>query len=111
MPPEREDVFNQYSNFTLFFFLFQISSPWVGVIQFLLSIPYRCYISNLTKIGPVVLEKMLTDDDGRQPIALGHLCDSGDLKTTKPNIKHIVIDSLYKFSTFPLIKKKWAQKT
>ena len=23
---------------------------------------------------------MLTDDDGRQPIAVGHLSDSGDLK-------------------------------
>ena len=39
-------------------------------------------------IGQVVLEKkMLTDhgrgtthDDGRQPIAIGHLSDSGDLK-------------------------------
>ena len=31
---------------------------------------------------------------------IGHLCDSGDLKTTKLNIKHIVIDALYKFPTF-----------
>ena len=50
---------------------------------------------NLVKIGPAVLEKkMLTDDgrrtphdDGRQPIAIGHLSDSGDLK----NILLIVI--------------------
>ena len=35
---------------------------------------------NLVKIDPVVLEKMLTDD-GRQPKAIGHLSDSGDLKT------------------------------
>ena len=41
----------------------------------------------MVKIGPVVLEKkMLTDDgrtkhdDGRQPVAIGHLSDSGDLK-------------------------------
>ena len=39
------------------------------------------------KIGPVVLEKMLmqeaqqtTDNNGREPIAIGHLSDSGDLK-------------------------------
>ena len=45
-------------------------------LQNLVSLPYRCYIPNLVKIGPVVLEKkMLTDDgrrtthdDGRQPI-------------------------------------------
>ena len=40
----------------------------------------------MVKIGPTVLEKMLTDDarqtihnDGHQPIATGHLSDSGDL--------------------------------
>ena len=64
----------------------------------------------MIKIGPVVLEKMLTDDNGRQPIALGHLCESGDLKTIKPNIKHIVIDALYMLPTFPLIKKKMGTK-
>ena len=40
------------------------------------------------KIGPVVLEKKMlthdarrtTDDDVCQPIAIGHLSDSGDLK-------------------------------
>ena len=48
---------------------------------------YRSYIPNLFKIGPVVLEKKrlthdarrTTNDDGRQPIAVGHLSDSGDL--------------------------------
>ena len=47
--------------------------------------------TKLVKIGPVVLDKkMLTDDarrtthdDGRQPIAIGHLSDSGDLKIEK----------------------------
>ena len=39
------------------------------------------YLPNLVMIGPVVLEKMLTDDDGRQPIALGHLSYSCDLKS------------------------------
>ena len=44
----------------------------------------------MVKIGPVVLEKKMlthdarrtTDDDGRQPIAIGHLSDSGDLKSS-----------------------------
>ena len=47
----------------------------------------RCYIPNFVKIGPVVLEKVLTDDDGRQPIAIGHLRYSGDLKTPGNNKK------------------------
>ena len=38
---------------------------------------------NLVKIGPVVLEKKMLTDDGRQPIAIGHLSDSGDLKMWK----------------------------
>ena len=61
--------------------------------QFLVFLPYRCYIPNLVKIGPVVFEKKIltdnaqqTSDDTRhtkliQPIAKGHLSDSGDLKT------------------------------
>ena len=35
-------------------------------LQFLVSLPYRCYIPNLVKIGSVVLEKKLTDDARRQ---------------------------------------------
>ena len=27
--------------------------------QFLVSLPYRCYIPNLVKVGPVVLEKKM----------------------------------------------------
>ena len=53
-------------------------------LQFLVFLPYRCYILNLVKIGPVVLEdvnsRRTSHDDGRQPIAIGHLSDSGDLK-------------------------------
>ena len=46
-------------------------------LQFLVSLPYRCYIPNLVKIGSVDLaKKMLTDDDACQPIAIGHLSDS-----------------------------------
>ena len=46
----------------------------------LVSFPYRCYIPNLVKIGPVILEeKMLTHDDERQPIAIGHPSYSGNL--------------------------------
>ena len=36
-------------------------------LQFLVSLPYRCYIPNLVRIGPVVSEeKMLTHDGRRQ---------------------------------------------
>ena len=41
--------------------------------------PYKCYIQSLVKIGPVVLEKMLTHN-GSQPKEIGHLSDSGDQK-------------------------------
>ena len=59
-------------------------SPWGGGsynLQFLVSLLYRCYTPKLVQIGSVyvVLEKMLTDDDGRQAIAIGHLSDSDDL--------------------------------
>ena len=38
-------------------------------------------MTNLVKIGSEVFEKkMLMDNDGQQPIAIGHLSDSGDLK-------------------------------
>ena len=57
--------------------------------NFFVSLPYRCFISYLVQIGPLVLEKMnggrltsQTHDDGRQLIAIGHLSDSGDLNTT-----------------------------
>ena len=58
-------------------------------LPFLAALPYWCCISNLVKKGSVVIEKkMLTDDarrtmhdDGSQPIAIGHLSDSGDLIT------------------------------
>ena len=34
----------------------------------------------MVKIGPVVLQKKKLTHDGRQPIAISHLSDSGDLK-------------------------------
>ena len=41
--------------------------------------PYKYYIQSMVKIGPVVLEKMLTHN-GSQPIEIGHSSDSGDQK-------------------------------
>ena len=81
MPGKREEDFlKKYSNFTLFIpKLPPLWVPWGSWnLQFLVSLPYRCYIQNLVKIGPVVLEKkMLTHNerwtthyDGRQPIAI-----------------------------------------
>ena len=55
-----------------------------GVMKFIISrvLPLMMLHTNLVKIGPVVSEeKMLTHDDGRQPITIGHLSDSRDLKT------------------------------
>ena len=89
-PWVKKKVFQEMLQF--YTFPPKITSPWgrgSWNLQFLVSLPYGCYMPNLVKIGPVVLEKkMLTDeeprtthDDGRQPIAIGHLSDSGDLKT------------------------------
>ena len=66
-----------YINFTLF----TPKLPPLGVgswnLQSLVSLPYWCYIPYLVKIGPVVFEKkMLTHEDGRQPIVIGQLSDS-----------------------------------
>ena len=47
----------------------QITSPWgrgSWNLQFLVSLPYRCYIPNLVKIDTVVLRKMLTLDTRRR---------------------------------------------
>ena len=67
MPLGKEDDFLEIHQFYTFYP--QITSPWGGgVMKFTISclLPYRCYIPNLVKIGPVVLEKtMLTDDDRR----------------------------------------------
>ena len=52
----------------------------VGVIK--LIIDYRCYISNLVKIGPVALEHMLTKDARQRTVGATHLSNSGDLKTS-----------------------------
>ena len=49
-------------------------------LQFLFSLPYRWYIPNLVKIGPIVVEKKILMDDERHSIAIGHLSDTGDLK-------------------------------
>ena len=63
---------------------------WRSYLQFSVSLPYRCFLQNLIKIGPVVLEKILTHDrrrtqhdNGRQPIVIAHRSDSGDLKSSQ----------------------------
>ena len=47
-------------------------------LQFLVSLPYKCYTPNLVKIDQEVLEKKMSTRDGRQLIAIGHLSDSGN---------------------------------
>ena len=69
----------KYINFTL---LPQNYLPlgWGHKFTFLFFFPNICCIPNLVKIGPVVSEEKMFTDDGRQPIAIGHLSDTGDLK-------------------------------
>ena len=73
MPGNREEGFLRNTSF-----LPKNNLPMeVGVMKLTISVSllYRCYIPNLVKIGPVVLEKkMLTHDahrtlheEGRQP--------------------------------------------
>ena len=86
---KRRRFLKNCSNFTLF--TSKLPPLWMGVMKFIISLSYRCYTPNLLKIAPVVLDKKMlthdgrrtTDDDGRQPIAKGHLSDSGHLKNTK----------------------------
>ena len=55
--PEYRRYDMKYNNFTLY--TPQNYLPlgwWVMKFTILVSLPYRCYIPNLVKIGPVVLE-------------------------------------------------------
>ena len=51
----------------------------------MVSLPCRCYIPNLVKVGPVVLEKKILTDDGRLMTEDNRLqpnfSDSGDLRS------------------------------
>ena len=82
MPLSREEhFFKEIHQFYTFYP--NITSPLGGVMKFtqvLVSKPYKCCIRHLVKIGPSVLEKKMLTHDGRQPIAIGDLSDSGDLK-------------------------------
>lgn len=50
-------------------------------LSYHLSIRYQMLYTNLVKFGPVVLEKRMLTNSGHQLISIGHLRDSGDLKT------------------------------
>ena len=76
----------------------KITSPLGGwgvmkcIISCLLTLQ-MLYIPNLVKIGPVVIEKK-THDGQHQPIAIGHLSDSVDLKRCA--VLHFCIPSGWK---------------
>ena len=53
---------NTVINFTLFTPELHPLGVGAQILQFLVSLPNRCYIPNLVKIGPVALEEMLRDD-------------------------------------------------
>ena len=56
-----------------FYIFYQKITPPLGErgvswnLQFLVYLPYRCYILNLIKFGPVVLEKNMLTDEARRP--------------------------------------------
>ena len=95
----EKKIVKKYGNFTLL--TSKLPPLWVGVRKFTIScpLPYRCYIQILIKISPVVVNALwMGDDDGRQPIAIGHLSDSGDLKmpkyVCKPSLKKMIFTCL-----------------
>ena len=59
------------------YIIFKFSNVQVSII----SVPWRCCIPNLFKMGPVAIEKKMLTNDGRrtpdhdehQPVATGHL--------------------------------------
>ena len=51
------------------------------------------HITNLVKIGPVDSEEKMLTDDGRQPIAIGQLSDSDDLKKERNEKKWVSLHS------------------
>ena len=77
---------------------------------------YLCYIENLAKNGPVVLEKKLIilncmlNNDGCLPIAIGHLSYSGDLKITLVNFFYYLISDIHIALQIIKSEKAWCQK-
>ena len=56
----------------------------IHAIEVFLILSLRMYwtqLFNISKFQQTLLEKKMLTDDGRKPIAIGHLSDSGDLKT------------------------------
>ena len=86
---ERRRFLKKYSNSTLFTpKLIPLLGGGSLILRFLVSLPYRCHIPNLVKIGELVLDKKMythderqmthdglrtTQDDGRRPLKTGHL--------------------------------------
>ena len=67
MPLSREEDFLRKTSILHFLPQNYLPLGWGGSwnLQFFVSLLYKCYIPNLVKIGPAVLEKMLTDDRRR----------------------------------------------
>ena len=95
---KRRSFFKKYINFTLFTpklrYLPLGGGSWN--LQFLVSLPYRCYIPNLVKIGPGVLEKkMLTHDPQRRTPT--HSNRSPELLRWPKNYNIVNLCNLWKF--------------
>ena len=88
MPQSREERLKKTPSIS-HFLPHYLSLRWGwGYENVIVSLPYRCDIPNLVKIGPIVPKKKFltqdgrrrTDGDGGQLIAIDYLSDSGDLK-------------------------------
>ena len=81
-PRVDKTIFKEIQQFYTFYP--RITFPWGGGMK-LVFLPYRCFMQNLAKIGPLVLEKKMFTNDARwtndnnrgQTIVIGHLSDSG----------------------------------
>ena len=66
----------------------------------------------MVKIGPVCLEKkMLTQEDGRKPLAIGHLSYSGELIKKRTNMNKVLKIMQHKTHTWIILTQGVAHGT
>ena len=64
MPQSREEGILR--NTSILHFLPKIDFPLINSLQFLASLPLKCYIPNLVKIDKVFFEKKMLTHDGQR---------------------------------------------
>ena len=92
MPRSRKENLKEIHQFYIFLPQHYLPFGWRSWnLQFLVSLPYRCYTPNLVKIGPVVLEKKM----------LRVKSDSGDLKIPISKKSYIKTYTIYNPAKIP----------